>query len=243
MQLRGVAIALALVGCAGPRPRFASPMLGTAQLPPEPLGRPRTRDALPPEDGHVPVERRASAAAATAIASTPVATVRDQLPAPHRQPPESRPPPVRTPDELRALVGRRDARSSLDAAIAWTTELGGHVDGTTGRDLAAWAEREHRMTSDPPGPGDLVLFDRATSDDAFDLAGIVVVRDARGVVEFVYVGGGVVRRGYFDPARPAQRRDGSGAIVNTYLRHGKRQPPSGTRYLAGELVSRVIRTR
>jgi hypothetical protein len=71
----------------------------------------------------------------------------------------------------------------------------------------------------------------------------VIARDARGVLEYVYAGGGVVRRGFVDPARPTTRRDLTGSVVNTFMRHGKKWPAKGTRYLAGELLVHVVRAR
>ena len=85
------------------------------------------------------------------------------------------------------------------------------------------------------------MFDRAVGDGRADLVGVAIARDARGVVEFVWLGGGVVRRGFVDPARPRTRRDAARAVVNTFLRAGKRWPPKGTRYLAGELLAHVVR--
>ena len=75
-----------------------------------------------------------------------------------------------------------------------------------------------------------------------DLVAIVIGRDGRGVTEFMYSGGGVIRRGFLDPTRASLRRDVDGLVLNTFLRHGKRWPPKGTRYLAGELLSHVIHT-
>ena len=95
-------------------------------------------------------------------------------------------------------------------------------------------------THQPSAPGDILVFDRALGDGGADLVALVIARNTRGVLEFLYTGGGVIRRGFLDPARPSMRRDLDGAVVNTFLRHGKRWPPPGTRYLAGELVVHVI---
>jgi hypothetical protein len=92
-------------------------------------------------------------------------------------------------------------------------------------------------------PGDLLVFDRAVGDDNFDLVALAIARDARGVTEFIYAGGGVIRRGFFDPTRESSRRDVDGLILNTFLRHVRRLPPKGTRYLAGELLTHVVHTR
>ncbi|MEO8705236.1 MAG: CHAP domain-containing protein [Kofleriaceae bacterium] len=166
-----------------------------------------------------------------------------QLPAPHRISAKSLLPPVRSLAELRGLVGRRDKRAPFAVVSAWMRELGHPITVSTAEDLVAWAEEMRRVHDGAPEPGDLVVFDHATGDAAFDLVAIAIARDDRGVTELVYVGGGVVRRGFLDASRPRLRRDGFGRVVNTYLRHGKRWPPKGTHYLAGELVSRVIRVR
>jgi hypothetical protein len=111
--------------------------------------------------------------------------------------------------------------------------------------LVAWASARGKLLAptEAAQPGDLLVFDRAVANRPSDLVALVIGRDARGVTEVVYAGGGVIRRGFVDPARPSTRRDLTGAVVNTFLRHGKQWPPKGTRYLAGELLAHVIRLR
>ena len=238
--------------------RFGSPMLGTAQLPPERLV--AHRDPMPPEERRraprdprvrvvsAPPIREASAAAAAAVTETPVAREHAQLARPHvaEATPQVDRPPLRTPLDLRALVGRRDKRDPSEVALAWARELGLRIEttGMTATDVVAWAEARDLLgaPTDVPEPGNLLVFERTTTDDELDLIAIVVDRDPRGVTELIYLAGGVVRRGFVDVSRPALRRDGAGAIVNTFLRHGKRWPPSGTHFLAGELLAHVIRT-
>jgi hypothetical protein len=171
----------------------------------------------------------------------------DELPklrTPHRgtEPP---PPKLRRPDDLRALVGRRESRAPLAAVAAWSRELGAPFTASSGAALVSWAAEAGRLrpTEDAPRPGDLLVFDQATSDDASDLVAVVLDQDDRGVTEFLYVAAGIVRRGLVDPSRPAIRRDASGATVNTFLRHGKRWPGKGMHYLAGELLGHIIRMR
>ncbi|MDQ3370809.1 MAG: hypothetical protein M3680_35775 [Myxococcota bacterium] len=196
---------------------------------------PSNRDPMPRED-----QRQASATAAAAIARTEVARTRDRLPSPHKAQPATA--SLRTPVDLHDLVGRREKREPFVATLGWAHELGLRADAVTATELIAWAERTHRLhaASEQPQPGDLLIFDRTASEDPADLIAIVISRDGRGVTEMLYVAGGVVRRGFVDASRPTKRRDGDGAVLNTYLRHGKRSPPSGTRYLAGELLAHVI---
>ena len=92
-------------------------------------------------------------------------------------------------------------------------------------------------------PGDLIVFDRAVGGARASLIAVALGRDARGVVEVLYLGAGVVRRGWFDVTRPALRRDRAGKVVNTPLRHNRDQPPRGTHFLAGELYAGAITTR
>ena len=68
-------------------------------------------------------------------------------------------------------------------------------------------------------------------------------RDRYVAAELVYLAGGVIRRGFVDVTRASTRRDLQGRVINTFIRHVRRMPPKGTRYLAGELLSAVIRLR
>jgi hypothetical protein len=279
-------------GCATrARPyRFASPLLGSADVPAEALpgevaesrGSPgsrsiATRRAAPRRVGgwqadaqHGPIRTvsargieakmpvaSAEAAAEVAKQDYAQAAVWSRLPAPHQG--SSVPaqaggvtgaitiPRVREPSDLRGLVGQRDKRDPLAIALAWLEELGIATDAypTDGPTLVTWAQTAGKLAvaTEIAKPGDLLVFDRATSDEGADLFAIVIGRDARGVTEFMYAGNGVIRRGFLDPVRPSIRRDLDGGIVNTFIRHGKRFPPRGTRYLAGELIAYVIHTR
>jgi hypothetical protein len=186
----------------------------------------------------------ASAAEADAIASE--ASAREgawsSLPAPHRGPVFAQPP--REPSDLRALVGTRDKRDPFAVVISWLSQLERHVAGSDGASLVAWAESAGSLHSPNEAlPGDILVFDHVDSDGRSDRIALVIARDARGVTEFLYAGGGIIRRGFMDPDRPSLRRDSDGAVLNTFMRHGRRWPPEGTRYLAGELVSHSIRTR
>lgn len=205
--------------------------------------------AAPPPDG-APAAASSASAPASAPASVPGAPpcgdARAGLRAPHRRAePPPPPPPLRAPQDLRALVGRRDTRAPLAAIAALSRELGAPLAATTGAELVSWATEAGRLrpASEAPRPGDLLVFDQATSDDPADLVALVVDRDARGVTELLYVAAGVVRRGLVDASRPSLHRDATGATINTFLRHGKRWPAKGTRYLAGELLGHVIRLR
>ncbi len=166
---------------------------------------------------------------------------------------------AREPVELRALIGTRDKRDPFAIAMEWLAGMGiTLLEGETAVEMAAstvdrptdgpalvdWARTRGRLLAptDSPSPGDVLVFDNAASEAPADLIAVVIGRDARGVIEYVYAGGGVVRRGFVDPARPSMRRDLTGAVVNTFLRHGKKWPAKGTRYLAGELLVHLIRT-
>lgn len=295
MRLGRLAIAMPLLvgslgaGCTarGAQPyRFASPLLGSADVPPAPL-----RDPVPPgpardrsratvtsstiayshpgqltrttttvdEHGVVrtvsaPLVNVASAAAAAAITTAPAAAAehRDALSSPNQLPKGSRLPAVRSPTELRALVGYRDPRSPLAATLALAATLRPldesglpalHVD--SGVELVAWADSHDRLHDalTVAVPGDLLVFDYTDSADVADRVAIVIARDAQGVTEYLYLGGGVWHRGFVDPRQPHQRRSPSGTVLNTFMRTGSRYPPKGTRYLAGELLAHVIAIR
>ena len=163
----------------------------------------------------------------------------EALPAPQRLAPGAPLPALRVPADLRTLVGRRIKRDAFAETLAWARELGSHIDVPNGRGLVTWAAATDHFASETR-PGDLLVFDRTEGAEA-DLVAIAVARDARGVTEFVYLAGGVVRRGFLDPVRRSLRRDSAGAVVNTFMRAGNRWPPSGTHYLAGELLAHVVR--
>jgi len=128
---------------------------------------------------------------------------------------------------------------------AWSRELGAPFSATSGAALVSWASETRRLrpATEPPLPGDLLIFDQATSDAPADLVALALARDERGVTELLYLAGGVVRRGLVDASQPAVHRDAHGATVNTFLRHGRRWPAKGQHYLAGELLAHVVRMR
>ncbi len=204
--------------------------------------------SVPPEDlpARQPTGDPNAAAAAAAVAETPMAIHRDELPAPHRARDRAEVAVALVgPYDLRKLVGRRDRRPSAEVAFGWARAL--HLlpgfEGLNGTALLAWAEQTHRLHTPDASSiqiGDLLVFGRVEGKP-HDLVAIVTGRLDRGVFEIVYVGGGVIRRGFVDPSRPRVHRDNTGAVVNTFLRHGKRQPPKGTKYLTGELLESVVR--
>ena len=268
---RAALLALLLAGCAArSHPyRFASPMLGAADVPPPPLAAP----APPPPvrlANHAPVHTTsargvpgieaappppiASAAAADAVTAQAEASgivtpaggvVISRLPAPNRLPSDTPLLAPHTPTDLRALVGRRTKANAFDLAIAWADALGADAPAVReGEPLLSWARETSRLrdVDEPARPGDLLVFDDIESDADADLIAVVVARDERNVTEFVYASGGVIRRGFYDANRPSLRRDHEGKVVNTFMRSGKRWPPKGTHYLSGELLSHVIHT-
>ncbi|MGE5184251.1 MAG: hypothetical protein ACM31C_19415, partial [Acidobacteriota bacterium] len=148
--------ALCLLGACATRSqpyRFASPLLGAADVPdmslPRPVaGRPDSgRSAVREPDVTAAPIRVASAAAADRVRTQPSAraVVWSRLPAPHRAAEAMRhargaPEAVaRAPwgalhavAELRALVGQRDSRDPLSAVLGWEHELGTSIDAASG---------------------------------------------------------------------------------------------------------------
>ncbi|HVV82592.1 MAG TPA: hypothetical protein VHE35_05905 [Kofleriaceae bacterium] len=175
------------------------------------------------------------------------------LPAPHLAPRSKT--PVETPSSIaraRALVGQRDPRPPLAFALtvaAGLTHARALPDPADGPALVAWADARHLLVRITPGAtappdlaaGDLVVFDRAVGGAPASLVAVVLGHDARGVFDLLYLGGGVIRLGHLDPTRPKTARDHDGRSVNTYLRHNRDEPPAGTRFLTGELLSSRLR--
>jgi hypothetical protein len=281
---------LTLAACAtrGQPYRFASPMIGGADVPPAALP---GESAAPHHTGEAAAARHdpaagivvapppiASAAAADAIPHAGL--VYSQLSAPNLVPADAPLPAIHAPTDLRALVGRRTKADPFALALGWEAALGHSIPtppevserehradparssiagraitraareaddaaraGLAGEQLLAWARDAHVLheLDTPPEPGDLIVFDEIESAADADLIAVVVARDERNVTEMIYASGGVIRRGFVDANRPALRRDHEGKIVNTSMRSGRRWPPKGTHYLAGELLAHVIR--
>ncbi|HEY4177604.1 MAG TPA: hypothetical protein VGM90_12250 [Kofleriaceae bacterium] len=208
---------------------------------------------------NAPVIHEASAAAAAevAIGQNAQPAERAELPAPNLLPTDAPRPDIHAPADLRRLVGYRDKRDSLVAALELAQAIGTRVsfepvaamtaaatdNVAPGDSLVSWAAREDRLAdyTAEPQPGDLLVFDRVDSDATSDCIGLVIARDDRGVTEFLYLSNGVYRRAFVDVSRPAVRRDKEQRVVNAFMRNGKRWPAKGQHYLAGELLGHVIR--
>ena len=154
---------------------------------------------------------------------------------------------------LRAMVGRREEHAThLGLALAALRDAGAALDPELahvedGPALVALAERRGALTPAAAGSplpslrlGDLLVFDRVVAADPASLVAVVVSVDERGVVEFVYLARGVVRRGFAFPAEPSTRRDAAGRVLNTFVRHNDGGDPRGTAHLAGELIAAAI---
>jgi len=243
-------------GCAqGDRPyRFSSPLIGGAELP---SGRDpdawneegSSRDSQRQRDRNRPARPSrppAQAMAPVRSALDPDAVARHQTPsapAPRRGAP---PAPPRTlgaeadPGEPRSWVGVRDDSDPLRAVLALCARRNPRCPQADD-EVALLRQRDAwRPASTPFSVGDLLRFDRVGLDNGEQIFALVTARQARGVFELAYLDAGVWRRGLIDPMRPRLHRDGSGAVVNTYLRHHRAKLPEGTRFLSGELLAGVL---
>lgn len=162
------------------------------------------------------------------------------LPAPHRT--EAAPAQIDRAS-LRSLVGVRVTDDPNQFAISVAAAIMNKPAPTVSADgetLLAWMTQNASQVTDLR-PGDIVYFDRAIAGRDASLWAVVL--ENRTVVEILFVGGGIVRRGFVDPTQPRTARDRSGRIHNTFLRFGKDWPPKGTRYLSGELLGGGFRLR
>jgi hypothetical protein len=154
---------------------------------------------------------------------------------------------VREAPDLRRMVGIRLDSDPLTFAVAVAARLTSTEMPTvvSGPDFLLWAQVRATVAEPTAAvvPGDLLVFDRAVGGAPASLVAVAVGRDPRGVTEMIYLSGGVVRRGFVDASRPRTVRDAERRIVNSFLRHGRDWPPEGTRFLAGELLARIVRLR
>jgi len=251
--LAGLIVTTAACGARTEQPyHFRSPLLGSVAAPPLPAQK-NTQDAGSGGrgTGHREAQKRLATARPTPVAPPPVAPaprVKRSIPSAAL---EGR--GVELAERLRGLVGRRDESSThVGLALAALREIGAALDPETARvedgpALVALAERRGALTAAPPGSplpalrlGDLLVFDRVTAADPASLVAVVVSVDERGVVEFVYLARGVVRRGFVFPPEPASKRDATGRVLNTFVRHNDGGDPRGSPHLAGELIAAVI---
>lgn len=251
--LAGLIVSTAACGARSEQPyHFRSPLLGSVAAAPLPAQK-KTQDAGDGGrgTGHREAQKRLATARPNPVTPAPVAPaprVKRSIPSAAL---EGR--GVELAERLRGLVGRRDESSThVGLALAALREIGAALDPETARvedgpALVALAERRGALTAAPPGSplpalrlGDLLVFDRVTAADPASLVAVVVSVDERGVVEFVYLARGVVRRGFVFPPEPASKRDATGRVLNTFVRHNDGGDPRGSPHLAGELIAAVI---
>lgn len=230
---------------------FRSPLLGSVRAPELPvvLGQPATGNRRPATgDGRRPERLAVQRPAPAAEVPAPAPRVRRSVPAGALEGGGEE-----LAERLRGLVGRRDDTSThVGLALAALREIGAALDPETARvedgpALVALAERRGALTAAGPGGrlpplhlGDLLVFDRVVAAEAASLVAVVVSVDERGVVEFVYLARGVVRRGFVFPPEPSTRRDATGRVLNTFVRHNDGGDPRGSPHLAGELIAAAI---
>ncbi len=162
--------------------------------------------------------------------------------------------------------GSRPAAASMAAAVAREARRGvppsrnesaafveralhdaGLRFGTDGSARALWGylRTAHRVVG--PGEaraGDVVFFDTrgaAPVPECADEAGIVESVAVDGRITFLEARGGRVHRRFVDPARPTERRNAQGEILNSFLRPIRIDDPPGARYFAGEMLCGIAR--
>lgn len=114
---------------------------------------------------------------------------------------------------------------------------------STGSELLALATERSALTKDTPLTGDLVVFDRVDGATEASLVGVVVgvVPRDQLTVEFIFLGRGVVRRGYVTPSRPTRKRDDQGRALNTFVRALTGKAKKSDPFLAGQLFRSFVR--
>ncbi len=256
--------ASAFAGCASRQVphNFVGPMIGGVHAAVPVAPQPATKKNEPPKEHRAQVAKRKSRPAAPGsrqnLAATESEPQRSNLSiggssleaAPRKK--DVLDPLVDAPlsDVLRGLVGRRDKkRSHSRFALDALGSLGLSLDSDRelaaidiGRDLVRVASARFAVSSQKSALlGDLVVFDRVVASLPASLVGVVVGQRGDGSIEFIYLARGVVRRGWVNPLRPNEKRDGKGKILNTFVRHSDGGDRSGTRYFAGHLFTKIIR--
>ena len=235
--------------------QFRAPLVRSVSAPPLP-----PRDASDPRGSH-DSGPRTRPGRSTALAASPEPPRGPRPPPPRRLaiPAE----PLRATNtagddlaaRLRAHVGARDEDSHhVTFALTALRSIGSRLDpelagAADGHALVEIARQRGALAPAGSGEGvvsrprlgDLLVFDNVTGTEPASLVAVAVSVDDRGVVEFIYLARGVVRRGFVAPARPRDKRDEDGRVLNTFVRHSDGRDPGGTRYLAGELLAATIR--
>lgn len=145
---------------------------------------------------------------------------------------------------LYSFVGKRDSETSSAAfALAAVGALGFDLapDARAARDGGQLLERARdrdALARSKPLLGDLVVFDGLQDTGKASLVGVVVSRRDDDTVEFIYLGMGVVRRGYLNARWPTTQRDRAGRPLNTWLRVRRGHYRSG---LAGVHFATFVR--
>lgn len=229
-----------LCACAGKRDvayRFRAPLVSSVRADSLPAATTPGREAPAPP----------SLSLARGMIAPPPPARGDQtgLLATGRMPPDS------ATQALHGLVGHRDDEHS-HIEFAWLALEAMELDPgktaracATGAELVALALERDAVVSQKPVIGDLVVFDQVSEDEPASLVGVVlgpVETDQDDTVAFVYLGRGVVRRGYVTPSQPSQKRDSVGRALNTFVKHLHGRTGRDARYLAGELFRAYIRT-
>jgi len=144
------------------------------------------------------------------------------------------------PGQLRPY--RSDASAFVERALQ-RRGLRFGTDGTV-ESIHAYMKFEHRLVpARRARPGDVVFFALGDPETCGDHAGVVEGVDRSGRIVFGESRFGQQRRSYVHPARPAERRDAQGRILNTFLRARRPDDPPAARYFAGEMLCAVGRPR
>jgi hypothetical protein len=150
--------------------------------------------------------------------------------------------------ELRQRVGERNASSDGSAfSLAALARIGAPIGSAlseirSGSRLVQYASKRSALGGEGIALlGDLLVFERVNPGKNSTVIGVAVSQSENQTIEFVYLARGIVRRGFVTPTQPRAKRDMHGRILNTFMRTSDGRDARGTRYLAGELFSNIIR--
>jgi NlpC/P60 family len=132
-----------------------------------------------------------------------------------------------------AIFAQADCKLTIDVA---------DNRGATASIYASLKQRDLLLTENPR-PGDMVFFDNTYDrnrngqlDDELSHIGIITEVDDHGNIDFVHYGSGEIKENRLNYRLVHMHKNKAGELRNDFIRAKKSSDPTGTHYLAGQLL-------